>query len=65
MSIRELRLTAEAARRDWQAVADDPTASEGEIRKAKRVANEAHHRWLDAATERMCGDQYEVNHATN
>lgn len=58
LKLSNLRATRDAANADLERVSRDPTATESEIRKARKIASTAHNEWLDAATDQLTGGAY-------
>ena len=55
MTPRELRQTADAARRALDTIEREPCATNAEIDRARRVFRNAHRDWLDASIAALVG----------
>lgn len=60
MKLSDFRAARDAANADLERVSRDPTATESEIRKARKIATGAHNAWLDKATDVLTGSRYDV-----
>lgn len=58
MKLSDLRAARDAANANLESISRDPTATESEIRKARKIASSAHNEWLDAATDQLTGGAY-------
>lgn len=59
MTLADIRAARDAANAEFDRVSANPASSQGAIRKARKVAREAHDRWLDAATSALSGGAYD------
>lgn len=58
MKLCDLRAARDAANADLEHISRDPTATESEIRKARKIASAAHNAWLDGATDVLTEGAY-------